>query len=69
MCTKYINPRGTLFLKCDKLNAGKPGQASYLRVLNSGEYHPYYMNYCENCGSKLITLNDENHELVPVEEA
>lgn len=54
MCTKYINPRGTLFLKCDKINTGEPYKPTYFMVLDRHEYHEKDIKYCMNCGAELV---------------
>lgn len=48
MCTKYINPKGTIFIKCDK----EKNQA-YVLVMNRTEYYERQMNFCPNCGQSL----------------
>lgn len=65
MCTKYINPHGTLFLKCDKINTGKPFAPSYFKVLDESEYYEEHINFCMNCGEKLVVLVSRGGRLVP----
>lgn len=50
VCTKYVNPKGTIFIKCDKER-----YQTYMLVLDRTQCYESQMNFCPNCGQKLET--------------
>ena len=63
MCWKYINPYGTVFVKCDVYNT-QPWAPSYLCTFTD-KYEGYYedLNYCSYCGKKLEIKDSKGNVL------
>ena len=63
MCWKYMNPHGTVFIKCDVYNT-QPWTPSYLHIFtNNRDGHYERENYCSYCGKKLEITDSQGNVL------